>query len=168
MSHVSLAFLASILAASCTILLGYPLHASCKTSLVFPGVTCDSVKTKLVNQINVWKGKDGCKVSTPELNEKCLYALVSSDSNVLKATHETPLHPYIDDVTFTFTTSGSDCNVEGNSRSRTWYAYLDFGTNYCNMNNLLTGSGLSTLVGFKETTSDDICTQYSSANCTRY
>ncbi|XP_069108565.1 uncharacterized protein [Argopecten irradians] len=168
MSHLSVALLSAILAACCAVLYGYPLHASCKTQLVFPGTTCDSVRTKLVNQINAWKGRDGCKINTPELNEKCLYTLVSNDGNVLKATHETPLHPYIDDISFTFSTSGSNCNVEGYSRSETWYAYLDFGTNYCNMNNLLTGSGLSTVAGFKETTSDSICTQYSSANCTRY
>ncbi|XP_060086198.1 uncharacterized protein LOC132565567 [Ylistrum balloti] len=167
MSHVSLALLACILSASCTVLLGYPLHASCRTALTF-GMSCDQVRAKLVSQINLWKGRDGCKINTPELNEKCLYVLVSNDGNVLKATHETPLHPYIDDISFTFTANGNGCNVAGYSRSETWYAYLDFGTNYCNMNNLITGSGLSTAVGYKETTSDDICTQYSSANCTRY
>ncbi|OWF35757.1 uncharacterized protein LOC110442550 [Mizuhopecten yessoensis] len=166
-SSVSLAFLGCILAASCTTLVGYPLHASCKTALTF-GVSCDTVRTKLVSQINLWKSRDLCKINTPELNEKCLYAMVSSDASVLKATHETPLHPYIDDISFAFTTKGSGCGVEGYSRSRTWYAYLDSGTNYCNMNNLVTGSGLNTSVGYAETTSDDICTQYSSANCTRY
>jgi len=28
---------------------------------------------------------------------------------------------------------------QGYSRSETWYAYLDFGTNYCNLHNLITG-----------------------------
>lgn len=59
-----------------------------------------------------------------------------------KATHETPVKHYVDDLTFTFKQNGADCNVDGSSSSETWYAVLDFGTNYCNLNNLITGNFL--------------------------
>jgi len=29
--------------------------------------------------------------------------------------------------------------VQGYSTSETWYAFLDYGTNYCNLHNLITG-----------------------------
>ena len=31
---------------------------------------------------------------------------------------------------------------QGYSRSETWYAVLDYGTNYCNLHNLITGTTL--------------------------
>ena len=54
------------------------------------------------------------------------------------------------------------------SRSQLWYAYLDFGTNYCNLRNLLDGAGFSGLEGFTEETSTDVCTQYDQIDCERY
>uniref|UniRef100_A0A8C2GMG9 Uncharacterized protein n=1 Tax=Cyprinus carpio TaxID=7962 RepID=A0A8C2GMG9_CYPCA len=41
-------------------------------------------------------------------------------------------------------------------------------TNYCNLYNLIEGSGLTEAPGYKEITSDFLCTQRSSANCTVY
>ena len=32
---------------------------------------------------------------------------------------------------------------QGYSTSETWYAVLDYGTNYCNLHNLITGTALS-------------------------
>ena len=61
------------------------------------------------------------------------------------------------------------CVIEkGFSTSETWYALLDYGTNYCNLNNLITGAGLDKVTGYAEDTNDDICTQHSIANCTVY
>ena len=48
------------------------------------------------------------------------------------------------------------------------YAYLDYGTNYCNLRNLVDGSRFSGQNGFRETTSNSVCTQYSSRDCSRY
>ncbi len=45
---------------------------------------------------------------------------------------------------------------------------LDYGTNYCNLRNLVDGSGLSQSAWFKEDTSDSVCTQYSSHDCDKY
>lgn len=96
--------------------------------------------------------------------------------------------------------------LQGYSTSETWYAVLDYGTNYCNLRNLIEGrqiynviftervaysasyhhdldfsvlpklilcniilgAGLDKVSGFGESTSDSICTQYSSHNCTVY
>ncbi|CAH1257300.1 Hypp1812 [Branchiostoma lanceolatum] len=57
---------------------------------------------------------------------------------------------------------------QAHSTSETWYAYLDYSTNYCNLRNLAEGAGLTESPNFTEVTSDSICTQYSSRNCTKY
>ena len=59
---------------------------------------------------------------------------------------------------------------QGHSTSEVFYAVLDDGTNYCNLHNLVVGSGLTntTKYGFKEVTENSKCTQYSSANCDKY
>ncbi|WAQ94717.1 hypothetical protein MAR_007188 [Mya arenaria] len=88
-----------------------------------------------------------------------------SDAEI-KGTHETPVKHYKDDISFKLTKAGTGCN--GFSTSETWYAVLDYGTNYCNLENLITGAGLNATANYKETTSDDVCTQYSSHDCEKY
>lgn len=141
-----------------------PLHASCTVDWKFPAMTCDNVKMKLINQIKTWTSDENCKNG----GEKCLYTLVSDSGNTLKAKHQTPVKKYTDDLTFTFNNANPNCNVQGYSTSETWYAVLDQGTNYCNLRNLITGSGLNNVTGSTETTSNHRCTQYSSANCEKY
>ena len=58
--------------------------------------------------------------------------------------------------------------LQAYSTSDLWYAVLDFGTNYCNLRNLLDGTGLSDSNGFVEKTSNSDCTQYEDRDCTRY
>ena len=59
--------------------------------------------------------------------------------------------------------------LQGYSTSEVFYAILDRGTNYCNLHNLVVGSGLNaTMYGFKEDTDNSKCTQYTSANCDKY
>ena len=78
---------------------------------------------------------------------------------LLSGTHTTPIHRYVDDLTFTFI-EGSDptCLVDVSHRSQQkkcspdplllWQAYsqsetlslLDYGTNYCNLRNLVDGA----------------------------
>ncbi|XP_048756014.1 uncharacterized protein LOC125666773 [Ostrea edulis] len=154
----------AFLGSSYAFLLGGPAHASCKVDWTF-GTSCDDVKTKIKAQIAAWTSADGCASG----GEKCLYTFKSDNSNTLTATHTTPVHHYVDDLTFTFTpTDASSCKVHGYSTSETWYAHLDSSTNYCNLRNLITGSALHQVSGFAETTSDKICTQFSSANCEKY
>jgi hypothetical protein len=37
--------------------------------------------------------------------------------------------------------------IQAYSTSATWYALLDMGTNYCNLRNLLDGTGMSNQLG---------------------
>ncbi|KAF0314464.1 hypothetical protein FJT64_015044 [Amphibalanus amphitrite] len=142
----------------------YPPHASCKADWTF-GVTCEEAKQAIIDQMNAWTGPEGCA----DGGEKCLYEVLSTDGNVVTGTHTTPTVGYVDDLEFTFTDGGDGtCAMHGFSTSETSYAYLDSSTNYCNMKNLITGSGLDQSESFSEVTSDDICTQYSSANCDVY
>nr|XP_011434231.2 uncharacterized protein LOC105333102 [Crassostrea gigas] len=157
--------LLAVFGASSAFLLGDgPVHASCKVDWTF-GLSCDEVKTKIKAQITAWTSADNCANG----GEKCLYTFTSEAATVLKATHSTPVKHYVDDLTFTFTAvDSSNCKVHGYSTSETWYAHLDYSTNYCNLNNLITGSALHQVAGYTETTSDKICTQYSTANCEKY
>ncbi|XP_033763006.1 uncharacterized protein LOC117344366 [Pecten maximus] len=163
---ISIVLFLSLTGSSLAFLFGSgPAHASCKAQWSV-GMACSQVETALLNQIRTWSGPENCK-SGP-INEKCLYVLKSNSGGVMKLTHETPLKHYIDDVTFTLTSQDDSCHIDGYSTAETWYAVLDAGTNYCNMFNLLEGSGLTTATGYTETASDDTCTQRSSADCTRY
>ena len=58
--------------------------------------------------------------------------------------------------------------LQAYSTSSLWYAILDYGTNYCNLRNIVDGAGLSSENGFNEVTSTSICTQYDSINCERF
>jgi hypothetical protein len=72
---------------------------------------------------------------------------------------------YVDDLTMDFSASANGgCSVKGFSTSETWYAVLDYSTNYCNLHNLADHTKLA----YTEETSDSICTQYSSRNCEKY
>ena len=157
-----------------------PLHASCQLEWVFPATTCEVVRTKLVEQIYAWNDDENCKSG----GEKCLYKLISSSSSQITATHTTPKKKYVDTLSMMFSStdivgspnvlvfekfqSTSDCRVMAHSSSNVWYAILDFGTNYCNLHNLVVGSGLINISGFTEKTSDSVCTQFTSADCDVY
>lgn len=170
--------IAAIAIISATALMPYPWHASCVINWTIPK-SCDSFKQQIVKQIEQWEGTEcpGTSASCPSLpcGQRCLYNLTSvsvsdQDQDVtIVATHQTPKHRFIDDLTFVLTKdSDSQCSVEATSDSRTWYAVLDFGTNYCNLRNLIDGAGISTLDGFSEVTEDSVCTQYSSRDCQRF
>jgi len=164
----------AILVISAQALMPYPWHASCVINWNIP-LDCDTVKNKIVNQIKQWENTEcpGVSEDCPKLpcGQKCLYNFTSyqEEDTTIVATHETPKHRFIDDLTFILSEQGSsNCAVEATSNSRTWYAVLDFGTNYCNLRNLIEGSGISELQSFEEITEDSVCTQYSSRNCQRY
>lgn len=75
-----------------------PIHASCKVDWTWPANSCSDINQKIVNQINSWSTDENCQNG----GEKCLYKLVSQSATVIKATHETPVKHYVDDLTFTF------------------------------------------------------------------
>ena len=82
--------------------------------------------------------------------------------------HLTPVYRYVDSVKFSFEQDQNLCKIKGFSESDLSYAYLDKGTNYCNLRNLIDGTGLSRTNGFQEDTNVEVCTQYDRRNCARY
>ncbi|XP_041365671.1 uncharacterized protein LOC121380768 [Gigantopelta aegis] len=141
-----------------------PLHASCNVDWT-SGRKCSSVVDSLVKQIQAWSGRKNCPNRD---NEKCLYTLGVNTTSMITARHETPTKGYVDDLKFDFTQDNTICKIHGYSTSRTWYAVLDYGTNYCNLFNLIQGIGLDKSANYTETTNDSICTQHSTANCDKY
>ncbi|XP_065558964.1 uncharacterized protein LOC136026360 isoform X2 [Artemia franciscana] len=143
----------------------YPAHASCRINWRF-GKSCDEVRSQIIQQMKIWEPRDNCQNG----GEKCLYKFLSSEGDMVKGTHTTPVKAYVDDLSFKFTSTPSNtCNVEGFSTSQTWYAVLDYGTNYCNLHNLVDGAGLNKGdATFIEETQSKVCTQYESADCEVY
>ncbi|KAL7874398.1 hypothetical protein SRHO_G00053680 [Serrasalmus rhombeus] len=142
-----------------------PFHAQCKVEWYF-GLPCRNVYEALVTQIKNWRTMSGCIMG----GERCLYKLQSASLHFISAKHTTPVKKYVDDITFRLVSYGffTHCHVSAMSVSETWYAVRDHGTNYCNLYNLMEGSGLTEAPEYKEITSDFMCTQRSSANCTVY
>ncbi|EDV24524.1 expressed hypothetical protein [Trichoplax adhaerens] len=154
-----------ILVAIATIVL-IAFHASCKITWQF-NEDCDTIRNAIVNQIHNWTSDTNCQYG----GEKCLYHLISETPKMVVAYHVTPKAHYRDNLKFLFIKDPGDgvqCEVQGFSASEIFYAILDFGTNYCNLHNLIVGSGIDRVPGYKEETSDSICTQYSIANCTHF
>lgn len=134
-----------------------PLHAQCTVEWEI-GIPCFDVSSLLVNQIKEWS-----TASCPGKSQRCLYSLISVNAEDITATHTTPVMRFVDDITFNLSSPHPDaCDVQGRSVSRSWYAMFDSGTNYLNMYNLMRGSGLSSSSSFTESTSDRLCTQFSS------
>ncbi|XP_061521731.1 uncharacterized protein LOC133396211 [Phycodurus eques] len=100
--------------------------------------------------------------------QRCLYKLQSASVHFIAAKHISPLKKYQDSLHFRLAPYYffTFCHVSAMSISETWYVVRDHGTNYCNLYNLIEGSGLTEAGGYKEITSDFLCTQRSSANCT--
>ncbi|XP_046704040.1 uncharacterized protein LOC124385027 [Silurus meridionalis] len=142
-----------------------PLHAQCKVEWYF-GLPCSYVYKALVTQIQKWRTMAGCTMG----GEKCLYKLLSASVHFISAKHMAPQKKSVEDINFRLVPFSffTHCHVSAMSVSETWYAVIDHGTNYCNLYNLIEGSGLTGAPGYKEITSDFLCTQRSSANCTVY
>ena len=82
---------------------------------------CDTIKGKLIEQMNIWEDDSNCGQISEECpslpcGQNCLYKVLSSDGNTLTGTHATPVKRYIDNLTFEFETSGSSqCKVKVSS-----------------------------------------------------
>uniref|UniRef100_A0A3B5KYY3 Uncharacterized protein n=1 Tax=Xiphophorus couchianus TaxID=32473 RepID=A0A3B5KYY3_9TELE len=141
-----------------------PIHAECKVDWYF-GIPCRVVYESLVSQIKKWT-TSSCMAG----GQRCLYKLQSSSVHFITAKHTSPDKRYVEDINFrlvSYQFFGS-CHVTAMSISETWYAMKDHGTNYCNLYNLIEGSHLTQSRGYKEVTSEFLCTQRSTANCTVY
>merc|ERR1712130_658629 len=153
----------------------YP-GALCNVTYSVP-VSCNEVTSKIVAQIDLWNEEKSCPGRCDERNslspqrgpplervllegtgeectkcpcgQQCLYVARGVEDNVILASHITPVIRYKDDLFFRLTErENGSCDVFGHSHS-TGPAYYDFTTNYCNLRNLMTGSGLSDLDGYR-------------------
>merc|ERR1719318_408836 len=94
----------------------YPWHASCEIKWNI-SASCEDFKTKLINQMKSWEGDSLCPKTSPSCpkmpcGQRCLYKFGEYDDMTITGTHQTPANRY---------------------------AVLDFGTNYCNLRNLVDG-----------------------------
>uniref|UniRef100_A0A3Q2GN45 Uncharacterized protein n=1 Tax=Cyprinodon variegatus TaxID=28743 RepID=A0A3Q2GN45_CYPVA len=117
-----------------------PLHAQCKVDW-YLGLPCRDVYHLLVRQIQKWTSASGCTAG----GQRCLYKVFVMTEQAVKEKTEGAM-----------------------SISETWFAVRDHGTNYCNLYNLIEGSGLTQSRGYREVTSEFQCTQRSTADCTVY
>ena len=85
-----------------------PLHAQCKVTWTWPNTACSVPMGAIVDQINKWTSEDNCKNG----GEKCLYTLKDHSSTMIKATHETPVKHYVDDLTFTVLKNDGTCQIK--------------------------------------------------------
>merc|ERR1711953_84604 len=148
-----------------------PLHAECDVTWTL-SIDCEEAQQMVVAQMNEWENNP-CPdpVDGKPNGQKCKYKHTGDVDLVTTGTHTTPIHEYVDDLTFTFEVSQSradvKCVVKANSISET-LSLLDYGTNYCNLYNLMDGSGLVNDPAWSEDTNDRKCTQYSDAQCDIY
>ncbi|KAK7945477.1 hypothetical protein WMY93_001205 [Mugilogobius chulae] len=108
-------------------------HAYCRIVWLI-GVPCDRVTYAIVTQI---KAMGSYKLLSPPT------------ASLIEANHTSGSGQY-ESVNFTMvgTSVGMGCHVEGLSMSSFWYSLFDNGTNYCNLHNIIEGSGLSKAPGF--------------------
>merc|ERR1711874_212414 len=147
----------------------YPWHASCKLTWKM-SLSCEEFRSRILLKLSEWEGEENCgrtSARCPVLpcGQTCLYQFLSSSEKTITARHTTPAARYVDDLSFKMASNNPGCLVEAISKSQTWYAVLDYSTNYCNLRNLVDGAGVSDDGHFEEETSDEICTQYSMRDC---
>ena len=146
-------------------------HAECSVKWTMAAY-CPDVQTKIVDQMNAWDNEDcGTKPGDTEPNgQKCLYHFLGNNGLSTNGTHTTPIHRYVDNLLFKFVpwqiAGAMGCLVDAYSQS-TPESILDYGTNYCNLFNLMDGSGLAQQT-LTEETNDAICTQRSIADCDKF
>ncbi|KAM8839362.1 uncharacterized protein ACB058_015777 [Synchiropus picturatus] len=94
------------------------------------------------------------------------YKLGSTAPLLIQANH-TSSTGQMESVNFTMSSTTMDlgCRVEGSSKSQFWPSQTDNGTNYCNLHNVIKGSGLTTALGFMEYTNDWLCLGFASSVC---
>ena len=88
--------------------LNTPLHASCKITWTLHATSCTLVQKSIEAQINAWKSQATCKNG----GQKCLYALKERATNLIRATHTTPVKRYVDSLTFELENTPTGCTVK--------------------------------------------------------
>ncbi|XP_076397144.1 uncharacterized protein LOC100880856 isoform X2 [Megachile rotundata] len=170
------------------VLFPYPLHASCIVKWTF-GDSCTYTMQKFRCQILNWSSCANCG---PRGN-RCLYTLKEpkpDESNVIRAVHFAPNLKTMENIKIAFEEINKTCAAtvlqypfnyfnyynliyrlqhyllsKGESTSNDWFRVFDYGRNYCNLRNLVTGIGFDKSSKFLELTSNAVCTQYNMAIC---
>ncbi|CAK6974675.1 hypothetical protein L3Q82_021387 [Scomber scombrus] len=124
-------------------------HAFCKIVWLL-GIPCDEVNIAIVTQLKAMGS----------------YKLGSVTAALIQATHNSAVGQ-VESVNFTMipTAMGLGCHVEGSSVSAFWYSLFDNGTNYCNLHNVIQGSGLTKAPGFAEFTNEWLCLGFGLSAC---
>uniref|UniRef100_A0A3P9IZK1 Uncharacterized protein n=1 Tax=Oryzias latipes TaxID=8090 RepID=A0A3P9IZK1_ORYLA len=106
------------------------------------GVPCTEVNSAIVTQIKAMGS----------------YTLGSVTSAAIQANHTSGVGQ-IESVNFTMTPTSVilGCYVQGTSVSAVWYSLFDNGINFCNLRNVIKGSGLYKAPGFLEFTNEWLC-----------
>ncbi|KAL3055341.1 hypothetical protein OYC64_018096 [Pagothenia borchgrevinki] len=128
----------------CVVINGGPTemtHAFCRIVWLL-AVPCDQVNMALVTQIKAMGS----------------YKLSSVTPDLIQANHTSAVGQ-VESVNFTMisTAMSMGCHVEGSSISAFWFSLFDNGTNYCNLHNVIQGSGLTKAPGFMEFTNEWLC-----------
>ncbi|KAL7385888.1 hypothetical protein ABVT39_001558 [Epinephelus coioides] len=128
----------------CVVINGGPTettHAYCKIVWLL-GLSCDRVNMAIVTQIKAMGS----------------YKLGSVTPSLVQANHTSAVGQ-IESVNFTMipTVMSMGCHLEGTSVSAFWFSLFDNGTNYCNLRNVIQGSGLTKAPGFVEFTNEWLC-----------
>ncbi|TKS79682.1 hypothetical protein D9C73_014088 [Collichthys lucidus] len=118
-----------------------PTHAFCRIVWLL-GVPCDQVNMAIVTQIKAMGS----------------YKLGPVTPTGIQANHTSAVGQ-IESVNFTMTATSMSlgCHVDGSSVSAFWFSLFDNGTNYCNLRNIMQGSGLTKAPGFVEFTNEWLC-----------
>lgn len=132
----------------------------CKVKWLF-GISCETVQGSLVSQIKAWQIRQSCLYA----GERCSYELVSSIPYVIKATHTSPNTRKVSDLQFLLEQS-TICKVTGDAVSDFNKDPSDNSTDFCSLQNLMTGSKLVDAEGYKEFSNKWICPGFDTANCT--
>ncbi|KAG5841855.1 hypothetical protein ANANG_G00171440 [Anguilla anguilla] len=157
-------FLSALVLGACVIIAAQPLRAQCKVIWIL-SMPCINVELALSSQIEAWAMTD-CTMDS----EKCQYELISANQTQIIARHTSAVCKYVDNIRFFLRSDAENlnCRLVGLSISDDVTRVYDNGTNYCNLYNLVEGSGLTNLPEYHEISNDRMCTQRSTANCTIY
>ncbi|XP_076237487.1 uncharacterized protein LOC143181128 [Calliopsis andreniformis] len=141
----------------------YPMHASCIVKWKF-GDPCTYTMEKFRCQILNWSSCINCG----SRGSKCLYTLKEpkrDESNIIRAIHLASNMKTMETIKITFEEVNKTCTATGESVSNEWFRIFDYGTNYCNLHNLVTAIGFDKNPRFVELTTNTVCTQYNMAVC---
>ncbi|XP_077470504.1 uncharacterized protein LOC144085286 [Stigmatopora argus] len=126
-----------------------PTRAFCRIVWLL-GVPCSQANVAIVTQIKAMGS----------------YKLGPVTPVLIQANHTSALGQ-VESVNFTILAASMSmgCRVDGVSTSAFWSSLFDNGTNYCNLRNVMQGSGLTKAPGFTEFTNEWLCLGFGTSAC---